>query len=95
MAFKRSRVRSSPSPPEKSILRDAFFNDVCPDGQMMYPAGMMLPMVMMCALRHMGKHHIIVSICSQHHFGVSQNIISRKAAASLVFNMKYDTIIVK
>ena len=31
------------------VYKVRFLNDVCPDGQMMYPAGMMLPSAMMCA----------------------------------------------
>ena len=41
------RVRSPA--PEKSTLSRAFFNDVCPYGQMMPASAMMLPSPMMCA----------------------------------------------
>ena len=51
--------------------KGTFLNDVCPVGQMMYHAGMMLPSAMMCALRHMGKHRIIVS--------EANNIISERS----------------
>ena len=44
-----SLVRAQQGEPEKSTLRRAFFNDVCPAGQMMRASHMMLPSAMMCA----------------------------------------------
>ena len=45
---------------------------------MMLASPMMTLSLMMCALRHMGKHHIITERSAGHHFGAKRrNIISR------------------
>ena len=75
---------SSPSAPamKKALARaSAFFNDVCPIGQMMLPAVMMYASHMMC-LRAWVANIASLFTCEQHHFGDSRNIISRKAATS-------------
>ena len=67
---------------KKALARaSAFFNDVCPIGQMMLPAVMMYASHMMC-LRAWVANIASLFTCEQHHFGDSRNIISRKAATS-------------
>ena len=49
-----------------------FLNDVCPYGQMMYPAGMMLPSAMMCPAGHERQ--------TSHHCGTKcRSIISERS----------------
>jgi len=48
-------------------VKQGFFNDVCPGGQMMYASQMMLPAAMMRAAAHEGNHHINLRPAAKFH----------------------------
>ncbi len=84
-------IPSAPANKERTFVyqdKVRFLNDVC-------LRQMMLPTVMMCASHMMCLRAWVANIASlrnemkQHHFiAKRRNIISRKAAASLIFNIK-------